>query len=204
MRRAGAGPRWRRHLVLILHARIHRGGAARPGIVAGGLSRTLSRASRRQIAGTTQRTQDRSERRSQHLTPRLLRERNAEAEIARLQPQERRVRWQAVIDANESAQNLGTLRGRLVRPVKRVEEALGQSRWLAGAAYSIADIDAFAMLDPLPELAPEVVNERATRRVSGFLLRMQDRPAVRTALGRSRSGSPRTAFVPGVESSRWG
>lgn len=140
---------------------------------------------------------------ARYLAP-LLRQRNVQAEIARLQPQERRARWQAVIDTNESAQLLETLRGRLVAPVKRVEEALGQSRWLAGTTYSIADIDAFAMLDPLPELAPEIVNERATPRVSEFLLRMQDRPAVRTALGRSRSGSPRTAFVPGAEISRWG
>lgn len=140
---------------------------------------------------------------ARYLAP-LLRERNVQAQIARLQPQERRERWQAVIDTNEPAQNSETLRERLDAPVKRVEEALGQSRWLAGATYSIADIDAFAMLDPLPALSPEIVNERATPRVSEFLHRMHDRPAVRTALGRSRSGSPRTAFVPGVESSRWG
>lgn len=138
-----------------------------------------------------------------YLTP-LLRERNVRAEIAGLQPQERRARWQAALDVNESAQYLETLRGRLIAPVKRVEEALAQSRWLAGAIYSIADIDAFAMLDPLPSLAPEIVNERATPRISEFLHRMHERPAVRAALARSRSGTPHTAFVPGVESSRWG
>jgi glutathione S-transferase len=88
--------------------------------------------------------------------------------------------------------------------MKRVEEALGQTAWLAGDEYSIADIDAFAMIDPLPELAPEMVNERTLPRVSEFLHRMHDRAAVRAALARSRSGSPRTAFVPGAESSRWG
>ena len=138
-----------------------------------------------------------------YLAP-LLRERNVQAEIARMQPEERRARWQAVIDTNESAQNAETFHERLSAPVKRIEEALGQSRWLAGDTYSIADIDAFAMLDPLPALSPEIVNERATPRVCEFLHRLHDRPAVRTALGRSRSGSPRTAFVPGVESSRWG
>lgn len=141
-----------------------------------------------------------------HLTP-LLRERDPsqlQAEIARIEPHERRAQWQAVVDAIYSEKDFETLRQRLGPPVKRVEEALKQSAWLAGATYSIADIDAFAMLDPLPELAPEVVNERAMPRVSEFLDRMRDRAAVRAALARSRSGSPRTAFVPGAEGSRWG
>lgn len=143
---------------------------------------------------------------ARYLAP-LLREREMsqlQAEIARIQPEERRSRWQAVVDANPSGKDLETLRQRLVVPVKRVEEALGQSKWLTGAAYSIADIDAFAMLDPLPDLAPEVVNESATPRLCEFLHRMHDRVAVRAALARSKSGVPRTAFVPGLESSRWG
>jgi glutathione S-transferase len=143
---------------------------------------------------------------ARHLSP-LLRGRNQsqlQAEIARIQPQERRARWQAAVDATYSETDLETLRQRLAAPLKRVEEALGQSAWLAGDAYSIADIDAFAMLDPLPQLAPDVVNERTLPRVSEFLHRMRDRAAVRAALARSRSGSPHTAFVPGAESSRWG
>jgi GST-like protein len=125
------------------------------------------------------------------------------ATIARLQLEERRARWLTVA-ASYSEKDLETLRERLRAPVKRVDDALGRSTWLAGAEYSIADIDAFALLDPLVDLAPEIVNERAAPRVCEFLHRMHDRAAVRTALSRSRSGSPRTAFVPGVESSRWG
>jgi GSH-dependent disulfide-bond oxidoreductase len=140
---------------------------------------------------------------ARYLAP-VLRERAVQAAIERIQPQERRDRWQAVVATNYSEQELETLRQRLVAPVKRVNEALGQSRWLAGAEYSIADIDAFAMLDPLPELAPEIVNERTTPGVSEFLHRMHERAAVRAALARSRSGSPRAAFVPGAEPSRWG
>jgi glutathione S-transferase len=127
-----------------------------------------------------------------------------QAEIARIEPIERRARWQAVVDGDCSETDFASLRRRLAPPVRRVEAALQQSQWLAGAAYSIADIDAFAMLDPLTELAPEVVNERETPRVAEFLQRMHDRPAVRSALSRSRSGSPRSAFVPGAEGSRWG
>jgi len=141
-----------------------------------------------------------------HLAP-LLRKRDSlqlQAEMARIEPRERRALWQAVVDGSHSESDLENLRRRLSPSVKRVEDALKRSAWLAGAAYSIADIDAFAMLDPLSELAPEVVNERATPRVNEFLHRMRDRAAVREALGRSRSGSPHTAFVPGAEGSRWG
>jgi glutathione S-transferase/GST-like protein len=143
---------------------------------------------------------------ARYLAP-LLRERDPSqlhAALARLQPEERRARWLAIVATSYSEPDLETLRQRLRTPVKRVEDALGRSRWLAGAEYSIADIDAFALLDPLSDLAPEVVNERATPLVCEFLQRMHDRAAVRAALSRSISGSPRTAFVPGVESSRWG
>jgi GSH-dependent disulfide-bond oxidoreductase len=143
---------------------------------------------------------------ARYLAP-LLRARDVSqlrAQIATIQPEERRARWLAVVETNYSEEDLDTLRQRLRAPVKRVDDALGQSRWLAGAEYSIADIDAFALLDPLVDLAPEIVNERASPRVCEFLHRMHDRAAVRTALSRSRSGTPRTAFVPGVEFSRWG
>ena len=137
-----------------------------------------------------------------HLAP-LLRGRDPsqlQAELARIEPLERRALWQAVVEEND----LESLRQRLGSFVNRVEAALKQSTWLAGAAYSIVDIDAFAMLDPLPELAPEIVNERATPRVSEFLERMHERAAVRAALARSKTGSPHKAFVPGAEGSRWG
>lgn len=143
---------------------------------------------------------------ARYLAP-LLRERDMSqlhAAIARLQPEERRARWLAVVATSYSEQDLETWRQRLRTPVKRVDDALGRSKWLAGAEYSVADIDAFALLDPLPDLAPEIVNDRAAPRVCEFLHRMHDRAAVRAALSRSRSGSPRTAFVPGVEFSRWG
>jgi glutathione S-transferase len=96
------------------------------------------------------------------------------------------------------------VRERLVFPLRRVEQMLRDSQWLAGSAYSIADIDAFALLRSLPTLVPDVVNERETPRTLEFLARMHERPAVRQALAMSRSGKPHEAFVPGAEPSRWG
>jgi GST-like protein len=126
------------------------------------------------------------------------------AHLEHLEPMERRAAWLAVIDGAHSEAALAAVRERLQTPVARIEAALGQGPWLTGAAYSIADIDAFATLAPLPDLAPEVANLSRTPRLIEFLNRMGARPAVQAALATSRTGRPHEAFVPGAEPSRWG
>jgi glutathione S-transferase len=143
---------------------------------------------------------------AKYLAP-ALKSRDAQqlaARIERIGPQERRAAWQAVIDGSYDAALLATVRERLGMPVKRLEDALGKGSWLAGGQFSVADIDAFAMLAPLPDLAPEVVSETATPRIMQFLHRMRERPAVEQALGTARTARPHEAFVPGAEPSRWG
>ncbi|HZF16304.1 MAG TPA: glutathione S-transferase family protein [Steroidobacteraceae bacterium] len=126
------------------------------------------------------------------------------AQIAAIEPQERRGSWAAAMAGGYDDKTLVTVRERLKFPVKRVEDALAKSAWLAGANYSVADIDAFAMLSVLPDLAPDVVNAQATPRVIDFIGRMRERRAVKDALAMSRTGKPHEAFVPGAEPSRWG
>lgn len=143
---------------------------------------------------------------ARYLAPELRQrdQQDLKARVSRIEPQERRTAWAAVVDGAYDEKALAAIRQRLEFPVKRVEGALGKSAWLAGADYSIADIDAFAMLNVLPELAPELVNDRATPRTLEFLQLMRERRAVREALALSRSGKPQQAFVPGAEASRWG
>lgn len=124
--------------------------------------------------------------------------------LAGIEPLERRNAWAAVIDGTYDERVLSRARERMQFPVGRVEQTLGATAWLAGSEYSIADIDAFAMLRPLASLVPELVNEQATPRIADFLARMHERKAVKRALARSRTGKPEEAFVPGAEPSRWG
>lgn len=124
--------------------------------------------------------------------------------LGRIAPQERRSSWQALLDGTYTPRVLATARERLKLPVSRVESQLRQGPWLAGPHYSIADIDAFAMLRVIPDLAPEIINATATPRIVEYLARIEARPAVRAALATSRSGKPHEHFVPGVEPSRWG
>jgi glutathione S-transferase len=143
---------------------------------------------------------------AKYLAP-LLRRRDQsalEASIERIEPQERRAAWKAVIDGSYDERTLSAARERLKPLTKRVEDALARGPWLAGGAFGIADIDAFAMLKTLPDLTPDVVNERATPRILEYLRRVGERTAVKAALGYSRTGKPQEAFVPGAEPSRWG
>lgn len=121
-----------------------------------------------------------------------------------IEPVERRNNWLALLDGTYDESVLEKTRQRLRFPLGRVEQILGGSSWLAGSEYSLADIDAFALLRPLPTLVPDAVNERQTPRIMEFLSRMHERRAVREALAVSRSGKPHEAFVPGAEPSRWG
>jgi len=127
-----------------------------------------------------------------------------DAKLATAAPQERRIGWQALIDGTYTDQILVTARERLKFPVSRVEAQLSKGQWLAGPRYSIADIDAYAMLRVIPDLAPDVLNESVAPRTTEFLQRISQRPAVKAALAMSRSGKPEQHFVPGVEPSRWG
>jgi len=124
-----------------------------------------------------------------------------QARLAAIEPQERRQAWAALIDGTHDEK---LVLSRLQFPLGRLEQTLSSAQWLAGATYSIADIDAFALLRSLPTLTPDLVNERVSPRILEFLNRMHERTAVKKALALSRSGKPHEAFVPGAEPSRWG
>jgi GST-like protein len=126
------------------------------------------------------------------------------SKLERIEPLERRSAWLSVVDGVYDDRALAAIKERLGLALRRVEAALGQSMWLAGASYSVADIDAFALIVGLPGVAPELVNEKVTPRLVDFLRRVGEREAVRAAFGASRSGRPLEAFVPGAEPSRWG
>jgi GSH-dependent disulfide-bond oxidoreductase len=143
---------------------------------------------------------------AKYLAPQIARldRTQIEPRIAAIEPPERRVGWLALLNGDYSEAYLESVRERLSMAITRIETALGQSPWLAGAAFSIADIDAYAMLWVLPDLAPGKVNATATPRIADYLKRIGARESVRAALRTSRTGHPERHFVPGVEAARWG
>lgn len=124
--------------------------------------------------------------------------------IAAIEPIERRAGWLALRDGTYTAGYLQAAHDRLAAPVARVEKALHEGPWLAGPAFSVADIDAYPMLCVLPDLASDVVNPDATPRITEYLGRIAARDSVREALRFARTEHPQRQFVPGIEPSRWG
>jgi GSH-dependent disulfide-bond oxidoreductase len=124
--------------------------------------------------------------------------------IAAIEPLERRAGWSALRDGTYTAGYLQAARDRLAAPVARLEKALQEGPWLAGPAFSVADIDAYPMLCVLPDLASTVVNPDATPRITEYLRRIATRGSVLEALRSARTDRPQQQFVPGVEASRWG
>lgn len=127
-----------------------------------------------------------------------------QSKVESIEPLERRLAWSSVLDGTYDDKGVLAIKARLELSLQRIEKALGESAWLAGSEYCIADIDAFAFLAALPVLTPDLVSELATPQISDFLHRMHERRAVQDALALSRSGRPLEAFVPGAEPSRWG
>ncbi len=126
------------------------------------------------------------------------------AKISRIEPSERRAGWQALVDGTYTETYLESVRARLAMPLVRVEKSLSEAPWLAGPAFSIADIDAYAMLCVLPDLAPAAVNAAATPHLAEYLHRIATRDSMHAALQFSRTARPHQHFVPGIEPSRWG
>jgi GSH-dependent disulfide-bond oxidoreductase len=126
------------------------------------------------------------------------------ARVAQLPSGYLREGWQSAL-ANDYPQDLlEDSRRKVALGVRRLEDALASTPWLLGTSYTLADIDAFSICNALPTLTPELVSASATPQLLRWLTRIRERPAVRAALGTSRTGRPEQAFAPGPEHSRWG
>ncbi len=139
-----------------------------------------------------------------HLTGQLKKRDRQELErsITTLASREQQEAWRAAITDSYSEDLIAESRRKVELSVKKIEAALQGNTWLAGADFSIADIDAFALLRPIAKDFPEFLS--AAPRTTAWLERIETRPAVQAALATSKTGKPETSFTPGPEHSRWG
>ena len=103
---------------------------------------------------------------------------------------------QVTNDAEASEDQLANARERIGQGVEKIEKALASSDWLVGGAYSVVDINAFALTHTLPRLAPDIVNAAKTPRMMAWLKRVGDRQAVKDALSMARTNAD--AYAPSV------
>lgn len=119
-------------------------------------------------------------------------------------PRERRELWERALDRDEPADDLALAHESLTGAVDKLEQALARGPWLAGEAYSLADIALVLTMRALRAIAPEIVSAERTPRALEWLRRIEQRPAVREALALARTPTPDRVFVPGPEPPRWG
>ena len=118
-------------------------------------------------------------------------------------PPDERPRWRAAL-AGYSAEALARAAAHVEVAVENIEAALGTHSWLAGEAYSLADVAVFAYLKYLPALDAARLTETRTPRTLAWLRAISERPAVRAALARGRAADPFTTATPAREWIRWG
>lgn len=110
-----------------------------------------------------------------------------QAAIDRIPLKERRIAWSKAIYNTFSAEELAESRRRAKHGTLQLEAALGRHPWLAGASYSLADINAFNVAYAVPLSLPEVANDTNTPHLLEWLRKIYERPATQAtwAMGRT-------------------
>ena len=89
-------------------------------------------------------------------------------------------RWVKAVREGFSAAEVEASLGRLARTLDRMELALAGAPWLAGAQYSLADVDMAPFVHRIAALDATMLEPRA--RVSDWYARMRARPAFHAAM----------------------
>lgn len=91
---------------------------------------------------------------------------------------ERREAWLRAARRPYTEEERGEARAKLVLLLDRMEEMLGRSKWLAGDAYSIADIAVVPFVKRIDEeIAPDAMTPAQHPRVAAWWASIQARPA---------------------------
>jgi glutathione S-transferase len=102
--------------------------------------------------------------------------------LERIPLQEQRDKWATIAGESFTEAQLADSRRRIGVSIERMEKALAKSPWLAGATYSLADVNTYSMAAGVPRFFPEFMNPQLTPRSCEWLAAMDARPAVGAAL----------------------
>ncbi len=123
--------------------------------------------------------------------------------VARIPSPERRVQWEQSV-AGLDADRLEKSKGRMADLIARMDKDIARGGWLAGSAYSLADIAVYPYAAYLPGVAPELLNAATAPHVTAWLEKVAARPAVKAAEAHGRAADPYRTAAPGPEHVRWG
>jgi glutathione S-transferase/GST-like protein len=114
-----------------------------------------------------------------------------QAAIDRIPLKERRIAWSKAIYNTFSEEELTESRRRSKVGIAALEKRLSESKWVAGDAYSLADINAFNLAYALPLVYPEAAGDAHTPHMMAWLRAIYARPATREcwAMGKTQMAS---------------
>jgi GSH-dependent disulfide-bond oxidoreductase len=110
-----------------------------------------------------------------------------EAAIERIPLPERRKAWRKAIYNQFSEAELAESQRRIGIGVGMLHEALRKRKWIAGARYSLADINLFNSAYFLPLSQPDLVNDEKTPEIMEWLRSIYERPAAKKTWAMART-----------------
>lgn len=116
-----------------------------------------------------------------HITDKLTPE-EFEAKVQRIPLKEQQDKWRASSKQAYTQQQLDEWLRQVTVSVGRFEKQLAETTWLAGPAFSLADVAVFAMAHGLPERYAGLVNATATPRFLDWHARTSARAGVKAAM----------------------
>jgi glutathione S-transferase len=112
-----------------------------------------------------------------------------ERRFARIPLKEMQVKWATTVGPGFSDAELDDSRRKIRLAIERMEAMLAGADWLAGPAYSLADINAYPMIEGAARLYPEAWTAEHAARSMDWLARINARPATQAAFATSRHGN---------------
>ncbi len=104
-----------------------------------------------------------------------------EAKVARIPLKEQQDKWRTTAREGYTKEQLDNWRRQVRTSVERMERELKETKWLAGDAFSLADVSCYAMAYGLPMSASKFVNAGETPKLMDWHARMAERPSVKAA-----------------------
>lgn len=109
------------------------------------------------------------------------------AAIDRIPMPERRVAWSKAIYGTFSADELAESQRRVAIGTAALETILSQRPWIAGADYSLANINCFNLACALPLSQPHLASDEKTPHIMEWLRKIYERPATRETWSKGRA-----------------
>ena len=105
-----------------------------------------------------------------------------EDKIRRIPLKEQQDKWRTSAKQGYTKTQLDEWARQVRVSIERMEKQLGETQWLAGDAFSLADASCFAMAAAMPRMSPHLVNGKDTPRFMDWHARVAARPGVQAAL----------------------